>query len=85
MDREELSKMNTLQRLFEADTSSMYDARDDNSGYALHDTRKPKLTLKILNRLRKYREFKDAEMEERYAVIAVVYAQPENGGDAGGL
>lgn len=68
--------------IFEARSDSMYDPEADRSTYKLTDTRKPKLTLQTLNKLRMYREFKKNEMDLRDAVVAVVYAAPA---DQGGL
>lgn len=59
----------------------MYDPEDDETGYRVSDTRKPKLTLSVLNNLRKYREFKKNEMKKRDEIVAVVYAPaPQQGG-----
>ena len=77
-----------LNELFESRNDSMYDPEDDQTVYKLTDTRKPKLTLKVLNNLRKYREFKANEVEKRAQVVAVVYARPSDdagGGEMGGL
>ncbi|WNA15973.1 hypothetical protein XaC1_330 [Xanthomonas phage XaC1] len=63
--------------LFEATEDSLYDPEDDTTAYKLEDTRKPKLTLKILNKLRMYREFKKNEINMRNEVVAAVYEQPE--------
>jgi len=63
-----------LDEIFEAKDDSMYDPEDDQTAYKITDTRKPKLTLQILNNLRKYREFKKNEAAKRDAVVAVVYA-----------
>lgn len=72
-----------LNELFESRDDSMYDPEDDQTVYKLTDTRKPKLTLKVLNNLRKYRDFKANEMEKRSAIVAVVYA-PAPSEDMGG-
>ncbi|AQW88776.1 hypothetical protein pEaSNUABM50_00247 [Erwinia phage pEa_SNUABM_50] len=73
-----------LDEIFEAKDDSMYDPEDDQTVYKLTDTRKPKLTLQILNNLRKYREFKKNEAAKRDAVVAIVYAQPSGDDQAGG-
>ena len=70
--------------IFEARDDSMYDPEDDATAYKSTDTRKPKLTLQILNNLRKYREFKKNEMAKRDSVVAIVYAKPA-GEDQNGL
>ena len=53
--------------------------------YKLNDTRRPKLTLRHLNKLRKYREFKQSEMAQRDAIVAIVYQTPEENTGSGGL
>ena len=65
-----------LTELFEANSHSLYDPEDDLRSYSLDDTRKPTLTLRQLNKLRKYREFKKNQDAERNALVAVVYAAP---------
>lgn len=40
------------------------------------DTRKPKLTLEQLNKLRKVREIKKAEQIEHDKFVRLMYAQP---------
>jgi hypothetical protein len=46
------------------------------------DTRKNKLTLEDLNKLRKYRDIKQQEKQEHEKFVRVMYAQPaaEGGG-----
>ncbi|SOK58523.1 hypothetical protein [Yersinia phage fHe-Yen9-04] len=73
-----------LDEIFEAKDDSMYDPEDDQTVYKLTDTRKPKLTLQILNNLRKYREFKKNEAAKRDAIVAIVYAQSSGDDQAGG-
>jgi hypothetical protein len=74
-----------LDEIFEAKDDSMYDPEDDQTVYQITDTRKPKLTLQILNNLRKYREFKKNEAAKRNAVVAVVYAPAPDAGGGGGM
>lgn len=72
-----------LDEIFESRDDSMYDPEDDKTVYKLTDTRKPKLTLQILNNLRKYREFKRGEEQRRSSIVSVVYAPapaPSEGG-----
>lgn len=48
------------------------------------DTRKSKLTLEELNKLRKYRDIKTAEEKDHEKFVQVMYRQPaEGGGDLG--
>lgn len=76
-----------LNELFESNDDSMYDPEDDQTVYKITDTRKPKLTLQILNNLRKYREFKKNEAAKRDVVVAIVYASgpSDGGGQEGGM
>lgn len=71
----------TLSELFESPVQQgMYDAEEDQRRYSLDDTRKPKVTLRQLNKLRKYREFRKVQDEERNDVVSTVYAVPDNAG-----
>jgi hypothetical protein len=45
------------------------------------DTRKPKLTLEILNKMRKVKEIKQAEEIEHKKFVKVMYKQPSEEGD----
>ena len=69
-----------LTELFESqhlqENDSMHDVESDKRKYDLDDTRKPKLTLEDINKLRKYKEFKQAQDAKRDSVVAVVYATP---------
>ncbi|QFQ79195.1 hypothetical protein F9277_05110 [Vibrio harveyi] len=57
--------------------SQVYEPSDDKA-HIRHkeDTRKPRLTLKHLNKLRKYKNFKKAEMEKKLKVVSIVYKTP---------
>lgn len=74
-----------LDEIFESRDDSMYDPEDDQTVYKLTDTRKPKLTLQILNNLRKYREFKKNEDVRRASVVSVVYATPSDQSGGSGM
>lgn len=74
-----------LKDIFESSSDSMYDPEDDQNVYKITDSRKPKLTLQVLNNLRKYREFKANEEQRRKNVVAVVYAAAPPSGDGSGL
>lgn len=74
-----------LKDIFEAKSDSLYDPEDDTTGYKLEDTRKPKLTLKLLNNLRMYRAFKNNEVNMRDEVIAIVYEPQQPDQSGGGL
>lgn len=56
---------------------------DDYSKRSVDDTRKSKLTLEQLNKLRKYRDIKAAEESEHDEFVRIMYAQPAQ--DGGGL
>jgi len=49
------------------------------------DTRKSKLTLEQLNKLRKYRDIKKSEKEQHDDFVQKMYAAPVEGGEGGGL
>jgi len=49
------------------------------------DTRKPVLTLRSINKLRKYRNVKKAEEKQQSDLASVMYAVPDEGAGGGGL
>ena len=58
-----------------------YDAQDDNvSNRKADDTRKVRLTLKHLNRLRKQREVHNIEHANRTKRVKNIYARPSDSG-----
>jgi hypothetical protein len=59
-------------------TTAYYDpAQDKISGRDLGDTRKPKLTLRKINRLKKMRALDTLENLKKQDLLAVMYGQPE--------
>lgn len=78
-------------KLFELDQGAVatgyYDAAEDKHNQRkLSDTRKPKLTLRKINRLKKMRALNQLENLKRQDLLAVMYAAPEedpNGGMGG--
>ena len=63
--------------IFETAVSG-YDPTDDRlNSKQLDDTRKPILTLRHLNKLRKMREFKKLEMKERKDFWKVIYGKDQ--------
>lgn len=75
-----------LNELFGPSGDSMYDAGEDQRRYTLDDTRKPTVTLRHLNKLRKYREFRKSQDAARGNVVSIVYATPsEPDSGAGGM
>lgn len=61
--------------------TGFYDPAGDKSRRELDDTRKPKLTLIQVNRLKKMRALKTLENLKREDILAVMYS---GGGDGGG-
>jgi hypothetical protein len=50
---------------------------DQEAMLHLGDTRKPKLTLKHLNKLRKMKELKRFEQMQKHDFLEIMYGQPE--------
>lgn len=77
-------------KLFELDDQSMmpkgmYDPTSDEVATAhIDDTRKKRLTLKDLNRLKKLRAFRKLQDLKRQDELAVIYGQAEGEDDGGG-
>lgn len=60
-----------------------YTPEQDRSGMMkATDTRKPKLTLKILNKMKRVREVKRGEDIEYKKLVKIMYAPPVEGGEA---
>lgn len=56
--------------------TEFYNPENDRSvGRSLDDTRKAKLTLKTLNKLRKYREIKKSENLEQREFASLMYSK----------
>ncbi len=64
-------------RVLDLYETSVYDPAEDRLNKRDDDTRKPKLTLKHLNKLRKMREFKKLDMKEREDFWEIIYGIPE--------
>jgi hypothetical protein len=63
----------------------MYDPDADILGAAdIMDTRKDRLTLRDLNKLKKLRAFRKLEMLKRQDSLAIIYGQGEGDDDGGG-
>jgi hypothetical protein len=62
-----------------------YDPFDDKSILKSKDLRKTRLTLRMINRLRKAGESRDKEQKEDLVIVRKMYAQPEPEEAAGGL
>ena len=57
-------------------TDKRYDPSDDDSILSVKDTRKTRLTLKMLNKLRLASEAREQETMEDAALVRVMYANP---------
>lgn len=65
--------------------SGMYDATSDKLNAAdIMDTRKNKLTLKDLNKLKKLRAFRRLEDLKRQDTLGIIYGEPAEGDEGGG-
>jgi hypothetical protein len=54
--------------------SGFYDPNQDAiMGHSLGDTRKPKLTLRMVNRLKKIRSTKNLEMAKKQNLLGIMY------------
>jgi hypothetical protein len=59
-----------------------YDPEDDKMNQAsLNDTRRPRLTLRHLNKLRKIQELKALEMGAHDDFVRTMYGTPEEGAE----
>ena len=68
-------------RLFEILSESYYDPKDDKvSQYDDDDTRKPTLTLKHLNKLKKMRATKELENNKKTDLVKIMYTRPSDDG-----
>lgn len=75
-------------KLYELDGSDLetayYDPAEDKVNARLPtDTRKAKLTLRALNRLKKMRALRRLEGLKRQDLFGVMYAEPDQGGGGG--
>jgi hypothetical protein len=52
------------------------DSKNDNDKWDIDDTRRPRLTLKHLNKIRNKRELAKAEYEDSQVVNAAMYGKP---------
>jgi hypothetical protein len=77
-------------KLFELEMGEVatgyYDPSQDNvTARKLGDTRRPSLTLRKLNRLKKMRAMRTLEKLKRQDLLAVMYGQPEADQGPGGM
>lgn len=67
-------------------STGYYDpARDEINRRELGDTRKPKLTLRSLNRLKKMRALKQLEALKREDLLVIMYGESPGQGGMGGM
>lgn len=76
-------------KLFEFDeedlTTAFYDpAADKQTRRDLSDTRKPRLTLRCINKLKKMRALKKLEDLQQQDLLQIMYGGAGDSGDAGG-
>lgn len=63
-----------------------YNPSDDDLTRADYsDTRKPKLTLRHLNRLKKIRATREVDLSKHQTLLGVMYAAAEEEGGGGGM
>lgn len=66
-------------------SGSFYDATEDKLGrFDLTDKRKPQITLKLLNKLKKMRANRRIEMKKKTDLVGVMYADAEDDQGGGG-
>lgn len=64
------------------DEPTRYSPEDDSiSGIDIEDERKPKLTLKMLNRLKKIRSTNNLEMAKKQELLGIMYGLGGAGAD----
>jgi len=62
-----------------------YDAsKDEVHKQDIHSTRKPLMTLKIVNRMKKMRATRKLEMCQQQDIMQLMYQQPSDGGGDSG-
>ena len=75
-----LDLMKEFRQLSEApnpkNVGSQYEAIDDQSAYHFDDSRRPRLTLTHLNKLKKMRKLKKLDLDKRYKFFKDIYGIP---------
>ncbi len=80
MSKDDLHK--SLQEITEEVLSESYWPEDDKQNQQeMGDTRRPRLTLRHLNKLRKIQELKKLETEAHADFVRTMYAEPDEGGE----
>jgi hypothetical protein len=79
-DKDEIHE--SLQDTYKRIINEHYEPNDDKMNQAsLTDTRRPRLTLRHLNKLRKIQELKKLESESHAEFVRTMYAEPDEGGE----
>ena len=65
----------------EAEENNSYEPRDDQSTMRYDDTRKTRLTLRAINKIRKAGEHHDEEYEKELHYLRQMYAAPPSDAD----
>lgn len=71
--------------LFDKAPAGYYNEKDDQSTLKLDDSRKTRLTLAHLNRLRQSHDVRKLEHEKKLEKVSKQYQTTPNAGGAGGL
>ncbi len=74
-----------LNELFTKQSEEIHDASQDNSTLKYEDSRKTRLTLAQINRLRKMNDMRALEHEKEMAFVRKMYAPPSPAGDMGSM
>lgn len=74
-----------LNELFAKQPEEMQDLSRDNSVPKYEDSRKTRLTLGQINRLRKMNDMRALEHEQEMTFVRKMYAPPTPAGDMGGM
>lgn len=74
-----------LNELFNKFPEEVHNPSEDNASLKYVDSRKTRLTLKQINRLRKMNDMRALEHEQEMAFVRKMYAPPTPQGDMGGM
>jgi hypothetical protein len=74
-----------LNELFEQPVPEFQDQSQDNTTLKYQDSRKTRLTLGQINRLRKMNDMRSLEHEQEMAFVRKMYAPPAAAPEMGGL
>jgi hypothetical protein len=78
--------MRLLELLDQQDLQTAYydPATDESNVRNINDQRKPKLSLRMLNRLKRIRALRKLENLKRQDLLGIMYGIPDEGADMGG-